>query len=114
MGIFNFLKKKKIPIDFSDENVTELTYKSDSLGQILIENGMGFYVDYLSQIRLAADNKNEMEFKKLILRSGLFRGNSSLRDIRMKNPSENRKFDNQFSEYINVIIRMGIKKKQIN
>lgn len=32
----------------------------------------------------------------------------------MKKPSENRKFNNQFSEYINLIIRMGIKKKHIS
>ena len=63
MGIFDFLKKKKIPIDFSDENVSELTQKSDLLGQTLIDNGHGLYVDYLSQIRLSADHKNEVEFK---------------------------------------------------
>jgi len=56
MGIFDFLKKK-IPIDFSDENVSELTLKSDSLEQTLIDNGLGFYVDHLSKIRLSADKK---------------------------------------------------------
>ena len=113
MGIFDFLKKKA-PINFSDENVSELTLKSDLLGQTLIDNGMGFYVDYLSQIRLAADNKNDTEFKKLVLKSGLFRGNSSLRDIQMKSPSENRKFNSQFYQYVNLINRMGIRKKQIS
>ena len=71
MGILDFLKKKTI-INFSDENISELTLKSDLLGQTLIENGMGFYVDYLSQIRLSADNKNDKEFRKLVLKSGLF------------------------------------------
>lgn len=113
MGILDFLKKKSL-INFSDENISELTLKSDLLGQTLIENGMGFYVDYLSQIRLSADNKNDKEFRKLVLKSGLFRGNGSLRDTQMKNPSENQKFNNQFSEYINLIIRMGIKKKHIS
>ena len=67
MGIFDFLKKKKIPIDFSDKNVSELTLKFDLLGQTLIDNELGFYVDYLSEIRLAAENKNESEFKKLVV-----------------------------------------------
>lgn len=115
MGIFDFLnKKKKLQIDFSEANISELTLKSDSLGQTLIDNGMGFYVDYLSQIRLAADNKNDVEFKKLLIKSGLFRGNGSLRDIQMKSPSENRKFISQLYQYVNLINRMGIRKKYIS
>ena len=111
--LFDFLKKKKTPIDFSEQNVSELTLKSDLLGQTLIENGMGFYVDYLSQIRLAADNKNDAEFRKLILKSGLFKGQGSLGDIRMKSPSENRKFNSQLYKYINLISQMGIRKKYL-
>lgn len=108
MGIFDFLKKKKIPIDFSDKNLLELTQKSDLLGQTLIDNGLGNYVDHLSQIRLAADNKNESEFKELVLSRELFGGAGALWEIYIENPTEYKKFNTQFSEYINLLTRMGI------
>jgi len=113
MGIFDFLKKKKIPIDFSEKNIAELTRKSDLLGQTLIENGMGFYVDYLSQIRLAADNKNESEFKKLVISRELFGGSGALWEIHIENPTEYSKFNKLFSEYIDLITQMGIRNGRV-
>ena len=113
MRIFDFLTKKKIPIDFSEQNVTELTLKSDLLGQTLIKNGMGFYVDYLSQIRLSAENKNETEFKKLVISRELFGGSGALWEIHIENPTEYKKFNNQFCEYLDLISRMGIKDKAL-
>lgn len=109
MGIIDFFRKKKIPIDFSDENVAELTKKSDSLGQTLIDNGMGFYVDYLSQIRLAADNKNEEEFKKLVISRELFGGAGAIWEIQIVNQTEHNKFKKQFSGYVELLSRMGIR-----
>ena len=85
MGIFDFLKKKKTPINFSDKNVSELILKSDLLGQTLIDNGLGFYTDYLSKIRLAAENKNESEFKKLVVSPELFGGSGALWEIHIEN-----------------------------
>ena len=108
MGIFNFFKKKKLPIDFSKKKVSELTKKSDLLGQTLIDNGFGFYVDYLSQIRLAADNKNEIEFRRLVLGNELFGGSGALWEIYIENQNEYNKFNKQFSEYIELILLMGI------
>ncbi|MBR9831441.1 hypothetical protein GYB57_04780 [bacterium] len=113
MGIFDFLTKKKVPIDFSDENVSELTRKSDLLGQTLIDNGLGFYVDYLSAIRLAAENKNETEFKKLVISRELFGGSGALWEIHIENPTEYRKFNNQFCEYLDLISEMGIKHRAL-
>jgi hypothetical protein len=113
MGIFDFLKKKKISIDFSDENVTELTLKSDLLEQTLIENGKGFYVDHLSQIRLAADNKNESEFRKLVISRELFGGAGALWEIYIENPTEYKKFNKQFSEYVDLLTRMGIRNRRV-
>tara|TARA_R110001632_G_scaffold195841_4_gene317516 strand:- start:2109 stop:2486 length:378 start_codon:yes stop_codon:yes gene_type:complete len=107
MGIFDFLIKK-IPIDFSDLNVSELTQISDLLGQTLIENGLGFYVDHLSLIRLAAENKNETEFKKLFVSREMFGGAGALWEINIDNSTEYQKFNKQFSEYIDLIIQMGI------
>ncbi len=113
MGIFDFFRKKEIPIDFSDENVSELTKQSDSLGQILIENGMGFYVDYLSQIRIAADKKNEEDFRKLVISRELFGGSGALWEIHIENQTEYRKFNKQFSEYIDLLTRMGIRNGRV-
>ena len=113
MGLFDFLKKKKKPIDFSDKNVSELTLKSNLLGQILIDNGLGFYVDHLSQIRIAADNKNESEFKKLVISRELFGGAGALWEIHIENPIEYKKFNKHFTEYIDLLTRMGIKNGRV-
>ena len=113
MGIFDFLKKKKIPIDFSDENVSELTLKSDLLGQTLIDNGLGFYVDHLSQIRLSADKKNESEFRKLVDSRELFGGAGALWEVHIKNQTEYQKFNKQFSEYVDLLTRMGIRNGRV-
>jgi hypothetical protein len=113
MGIFDFWKKKKIPIDFSEQNISELTQKSDLLGQTLINNGLGFYVDYLSKIRLAADNKNESEFKELVISRELFGGAGALWEIHIENQTEYKKFNKQFCEYLDLISRMGIKHRAL-
>tara|TARA_R110002096_G_C14331799_1_gene701355 strand:+ start:71 stop:445 length:375 start_codon:yes stop_codon:yes gene_type:complete len=108
MGIFDFLKTKKTPIDFSDENVSELTLKSDLLGQTLIDNGLGFYVDHLSKIQLSADKKNESEFREFVISRELFGGAGALWEIYIENPTEYKKFNKQFSEYVDLLTRMGI------
>ena len=113
MGIFDFLKKKKVPIDFSDKNVSELTVKSDLLGQTLIDNGLGFYVEHLSQIRLSADNKNEPEFRKLVVSRELFGGAGALWEIHIENTTEYRKFNEQFCDYLDLLYRMGIKDRAL-
>lgn len=108
MGIFDFLKTKKTPIDFSDENVSELTLKSDLLGQTLIDNGLEFYIDHLSKIRLSADKKNESEFREFVISRELFGGAGALWEIYIENPTEYKKFNKQFSEYVDLLTRMGI------
>lgn len=113
MGIFDFFRKKETPIDFSDENISELTRNSDSLGQTLIENGLGFYVDHLSQIRLAADKKNEEEFKKLVISRDLFGGSGALWEIHIENSNEYEKFNRQFTKYIDLLTRMGIRNGRV-
>lgn len=113
MRIFNFWRKKKIPIDFSDENISELIQKSDRLGQILIDNGLGFYIDYLTQIRLAADNKNESEFEELVIRRELFGGSGALWEIYIENPTEYKKFNKLFTEYIALLTKMGIRNGRV-
>jgi hypothetical protein len=112
MGLFDFLTKKK-PIDFSELNVSELTLKSDLLGQTLIDNGLGFYVDYLSEIRLAAENKNESEFRKLVISRELFGGAGALWEIHIENQTEYRKFNSQFCDYLDLISEMGIKHRAL-
>jgi len=112
MRIFDFLKKK-IPIDFSDVNVSELTLKSDLLGQTLIDNGLGFYIDHLSKIRLSADKKNEAEFRKLVISRELFGGAGALWEIHIENPTEYKKFNKHFCEYLDLLTRMGIRNERV-
>lgn len=113
MGAFDFLKKKKIPIDFSDKNVSELTVKTDLLGKTLIDNELGFYVDHLSQIQLSADKKNEVEFRKLVISRELFGGAGALWEIHIGNTTEYRKFNEQFCDYLDLLYQMGIKDRAL-
>jgi len=113
MGIFDLWKKEKTPIDFSEQNVLELTQKSDLLGQTLIDNGFGFYVDYLSKIRLAASNENESEFRKLVISRELFGGAGALWEIYIEDATEYKKFNRQFCEYLDLFSRMGIKHRAL-
>lgn len=112
MSLFNFSQKEG-NIIFSDENVAKLIRKSDLLGQTLINNSLGFYVDYLSEIRLAAENRDESKFVKLILSNKMLGGSGSLSDIYLKNEGENQKFEKQFSDYIRLLIQMGVKNKHL-
>ncbi len=102
-----------MPINFSEENISELTLKSDLLGQTLIDNGLGFYVDHLSQIRLSADKKNESEFRKLVISRELFGGAGALWEIYIENLAEYQKYNKQFSEYVDLLTQMGIKNGRV-
>jgi hypothetical protein len=113
MEIFNSWKKMRETIDFSDDNIAELIKKTDLLRQTLSENGKGFYIDYLSLILLAAENKNESEFKKLVISRELFGGAGALWEIHIENSTEYGKFNKQFSDYIDLLSRMGIKNGRI-
>jgi len=74
---------------------------------------MEFYADYLSQIRIAADNKNESEFEKLVISRELFGGSGALWEIHIENPTEHQKFNRQFSEYLDLITAMGIRNERV-
>lgn len=113
MGIFNRWNKKTEQIDFSESYVSQLIEMSDSLGQTLIDNGFGFYVDYLSKIRLAAENSNEIDFKKLVISSELFGGSGALWEIYIENQKEYLKFNRLFTEYVELLIQMGIKSGRV-
>jgi hypothetical protein len=113
MGIFDFWKQRKIPIDFTEQNVLELKEKTDKLGNILIKNGLDFYVEYLSQILITAENKNEPEFRKLVISRELFGGAGALWEIHIGNTTEYRKFNDQFCDYLDLLYQMGIKDRAL-
>lgn len=113
MGIFDFWRKKEKPIDFSENNITELIMQSDLLGIILSENGMVFHADYLSLIIKAAHNRDETEFKKLVISRNLFGGSGALWEIYIENKTQYNKFNKEFTKYIDVITRMGIKNGRV-
>jgi hypothetical protein len=62
---------------------------------------------------LAAENKNEEEFKRLVKSNELIGGAGSFRDISIKKHSENIKFKRLFSEYSKLLVKMGIRNKRI-
>lgn len=113
MGLLNFWINKKIQINFSDDNISELIKKTDLLCQTLINNGYGFYVDYLTQIRMSAENKNESKFRELVISRELFGGSGALWEIDIQDSTEYQKFNIQFRDYINLITLMGIKNGRI-
>ena len=67
MGFIDLFKKNESIIDFSDENVTQLTKLLDDIGDTLIKSGHGFYVDQLAQIRLAAERQDKDKFRLLVV-----------------------------------------------
>jgi hypothetical protein len=100
-------------MDFSVQKLSELTLKSHLLQQTLIDNECEVHIHHLSQILLSANQKNETDFKKLVVSRELFGGAGALWEIHIANPTEYQKFNNQFSEYIDLLIRMGIRNARV-
>ncbi len=113
MNIFNFWKKKKLLIDFSDENISNLKKQTSLLKQVLIENDIEYYSNHLNNILLAAEHESEAKFKELVISRELFGGSGALWEIHIKNSIEYNKFNNIFINYIDLIIKMGIKHNRI-
>ncbi|MDP4262410.1 MAG: hypothetical protein Q8941_07745 [Bacteroidota bacterium] len=114
MGLFDFLKRPEKPIDFSDKNVEALTKLSDQLGDTFIKAGYGFGVDYLSQIRLAADRHDNEAFKKLVISRELFGGSGAIWEIWFENKQLRTQFNKQFCEYVDLLKKMGIRNRRVN
>lgn len=114
MGLSNFLNRQEKHIDFSELNVQLLTTLSDEMGETLIKAGFGFWVDYLSQIRLAADTQNEEEFKRLIISNELFGGAGAIWEIWIEDGQLRAEFNKQFCDYVDLLKTMGIKNERIN
>lgn len=114
MGLLDFITRRKKTIDFSEVNVQVLTKLSDEMGDTLIKAGFGFWVDYLSQIRLAADKRNEEEFKKLIISNELFGGAGAIWEVWIEDRQLRAKFNKQFCDYIDLLKSMGIENGRVN
>ena len=114
IGLLNFFKNTERPIDFSNENIERLTKFADELGDTLIKTGFDLYVDFLSQIRLAAERHNEEEFKKLVLRRELFGGAGALWEIWIEEENLRIKFEKQFCDFVDLLKLMGIRNGRVN
>ena len=113
MGLFDFFKKT-LTIDFSDDNVKHLTKLSDELGETLIKADLGFYVDYMLQIRLAAERHDSDEFIKRVISRELFGGSGALWEIWIEDKQQQTKFNKQFCDYVDLLKKMGIKNGRVN
>ena len=114
MKIFSFWKKKKLLIDFSDENISNLNKQTQLLKQVLIKNDIEYYSNHLNDILLATEYKNEAKFKELVISRELFGGSGALWEIHIENSNEYNKFNNIFINYIDLITKMGIKHNRIS
>jgi len=54
-----------------------------------------------------------MNFKKLVISRELFGGAGALWEFQIENPTGYKKFNNQFSEYIDLLIRMAIRNASV-
>ena len=106
--------KSEKQIDFSNANVEAFSELSDKLGDTLIKAGFGLYVDYLSQIRLAADKHDEETFKKSVISSELFGGSGALWEIWIEEKQYKAQFNKLFADYIDLLKQMGIRNKRMN
>jgi hypothetical protein len=114
MGLFDFLNKPGRPLDFSDDKVKRLETVTDNLGETLIKAGQGFYVDHLSQIRLAAKRCNGEGFKKLVISPELFGGAGALCEIIIKDKQLGKKFEKEFREFVDLLKDIGIRNGRVN
>lgn len=114
MALFDLFKRPKRPIDFSDENIESLNKLSNQLGDTLIKSGYGFGVDYLSQIRLAADRHDNEEFRKLVISRELFGGSGAIWEIWIEDKQLQSQFNKQFCDYVDLLKTMGIRNGRVN
>ena len=103
----------KTSIDFSDKNIELLSNLTNSLGDFLIHSHFGVYVDQLSQIRLSAEKKDEDVFKTNVISTTLFGGSGALWEIWIENAEDRKEFENKFCNFIDHLIKMGIKNQRI-
>jgi hypothetical protein len=101
-------------MNFSSENIERLTRVIDDLGNTLIKSGFGFYVDHLSQIRLAAERQDIEEFKNQIISRGLFGGAGAMWEIWIENKQLRTKFNKQFCDFVDLLKEMGIANERVN
>ncbi len=114
MGLFNFLGISDKPIDFSEDNVENLTKIIDDLGDTLIKASFGFYVDHLSQIRLASERHDSVYLKKLVICAELFGGSGAMWEIWIKDDELRREFNIYFCQFVDILKKMGIKDGRID
>jgi len=113
MRLFDIFRKDR-KIDFVDENIEELAKLTIELGETLIRANLGFYVDYLSYIRLAAEQHDAETFKKKVISRELFGGAGALWEIWIEDNQLRLIFNEQFCEFVDLLKKMGIRNGRIN
>jgi len=104
-----FKKRKQLEhLDFSEENIEKFIIISDLIGDTLIKSGYGYLVDYLSQIRLRAEERDSNGFKKLVISNELFGGAGSLCDIWIEEKELRQKFEKEFADYLDLLMVIGL------
>ena len=112
--IQNSVLKMHLSIDFSDDNVNALSRLTVALGDTLIKAGFGMHVDTLTQIRLAAERREQDIFVKQVTSRELFGGSGAIWELWISDPDLQLTFERQFCEFVDHLKKMGIDNSRIN
>jgi len=113
MGIFDIFKKKKFDIDFSKKNLNDLTIKVDSICEFLNKNEIFNYIYLFEDIKEAALNYDFKKFREACTNRSLVGTMYSINDGVFPDLIIESLFKKEFSDLLNVIIKMGYKHPDI-
>jgi hypothetical protein len=104
-----FISKSKI----KKTGVDELKNQTTRLRETLQNNGFSSYNFRLSNALAAAQIGDEIKFRELVISNEIFGGAGALWEIYIDDKFEYEKFNAQFSNYIEALIKIGIRNKRV-
>lgn len=113
MGIFDLFKKEKFDIDFSEKNLNELTIRVDSICEFLNKNEIFDYIYLFEVIKEAALNYDFIKFREACTNRSLVGTMYSINDGVFPDLIIESLFKKEFSDLLDVIIKMGYKHPNI-
>lgn len=114
MGLLSFIFGTENQIDFSDNRVKRLSQLIDELSMTLMKADRTSYIKLLSEIKDAAQNKDNETFKKLVISNSLFGGAGAMWEIWIDDTQLQSTFERQFYLFVDTLQKMGISNGRIN
>jgi len=100
---------KKYDIDFSDENIDDLSKACDSLCEFFSENEEWDSMVYIDEIKKAALDYDFNRFRNAAGHHALVGGMNSLNDIGFEKAEKENEFKKRYKTLIEKIIQIGFK-----